>query len=237
MKQPGYLKYLKLKKLQETYGHGKNKRVLVVDTGYCKLDDKDPVISLECPIPDGKGGIDISTKKHGTGVASVIKAICPKATIYTVRCESKDPKLKSYWHAEALDRARYSNIKFDVINMSFAWDSNDPNLYAMIRWFYLAGSKLVAAAGNKAGRYFYPANYLEVTSVGCMYWKDGKPYSGNALGYTILAPGTGVETRVGTLSYTSMAAPVVSAMFALGMSEYQICKWIGSCKPLGEKKK
>jgi subtilisin family serine protease len=161
-----------------------------------------------------------------------------------MRAETNDPNLKSFWHVEALEEAvkiqedaasLNGHVFFDVINMSFAWDNNTLRMANAIENLHNQGSKLVAAAGNKAGRYFYPAAYLEVTAVGCMYWKTGEIYKGNGLGWDIMAPGTGVETRVGTLSYTSMAAPIVSAMFVLGMSEYEINLWLSKCKPLGKK--
>jgi len=114
-----------------------------------------------------------------------------------------------------------------VINMSFGDVVASPLLRDVVQYAYDRGAILVASAGNSAtDAIHYPSGFDETISVGATTPDDGLAgFSNFGATVDVVAPGADVLStapgdRYGNFSGTSAAAPFVSALAALVLSEH-----------------
>ena len=194
-----------------------------VGAGFDMIDDDaDATDDVNGIDDDGDGFVD-EAFGHGTFVAGVIAQIAPDATIIPVRVLDADGGGALHTVVEGIDFAVESGA--DVINMSFGLvaKSDSKALKEALKRARKAGVVVVAAAGNDADDdERYPAAIKNIVSV------TATDSSGTTLaGFSsrgkwvdVAAPGEGVVSAMPGGSYaawdgTSMAAPIVSAQFAL----------------------
>ena len=171
------------------------------------------------------------TVGHGTNVASILAdpaiGLVPDATLVPLKCFSSNSG--SY---TAVIEALYDAVDVyhcDVVNMSLGGTLNDPELAAAVQYALDSGVILIAAAGNISSgstghdRYYYPASYEGVISVGSV--SSAKVISNTSIQNDrvwITAPGKTVPVYAknggySTNSGTSIAAPFVAAAAALAL--------------------
>jgi len=210
-------------------------KVCIIDTGiYFTHDD------LDDNYVGGKDFIDgdnypLDENGHGTMVAGIIGAeentigyigVAPHVSLYAVRIDFSESDVCNAigW---AIDN------EMDVISMSFG-AYEDSSAVGYVIWVaYQQGIVLVAAAGNdNTGPISFPARYDEVIAVGAidennLRWNDGEYGSNYGPVLDFVAPGVGIYTTTNNdiIPYdddtgTSLAAPFVSGIVALILSEY-----------------
>ncbi|OLV19866.1 S8 family peptidase [Deinococcus marmoris] len=217
---------------------GQGIKVAVIDTG---IDLNHPAfLGNLAPASEWKDFVDgDSTPQevkgaaygHGTGVASVILQIAPKATVLPIRVLRPDGSGDVSTVVQAMDWAMKKGAR--VINLSLGSDTPSPALNDMLK---LAASRkivVVASSGNSgdekitypAGNasQFVPSDYL--ISVGSVNARDVKS-SFSTYGYSLnlTAPGERIYTAMpdngaGYWSGTSFAAPMVTGALALALGE------------------
>lgn len=109
----------------------------------------------------------------------------------------------------------------NIINISWGGSAYSVTNQTVIDNAYASGVMIIAAAGNNGqNTTYYPASYNHVVSVGSVTSLDEKSYFSN-YGPTVdlVAPGSSIYSTIPTnkydyLSGTSMAAPIVSSVFA-----------------------
>lgn len=124
-----------------------------------------------------------------------------------------------------------------VINLSLGSEQEDTYLRQAIHYAIGKGSIVVAAAGNDGcDCMLYPARYPEVVAVGALA-TDGNPAGFSSFGSSldIMAPGSSMYTTTwsagapanayGYAAGTSLAAPYISGLLALGRSVQPNASW------------
>lgn len=109
----------------------------------------------------------------------------------------------------------------NIINVSWGGGGYSSTNQTVIDNAYASGVVIIAAAGNNGqNSTYYPASYNHVVSVGSVTSLDEKSYFSN-YGSTVdlVAPGSGIYSTIPNNKYdywsgTSMAAPIVSSVFA-----------------------
>jgi hypothetical protein len=197
---------------------------------------------------------------HGTHVAGTASGVTNNnkgmtslsynVKFISVKCASDNTDGKSLTHAyEGVDYALTAGA--DVINMSFGGAQSSATWEILLSQAQSQGIVLVASAGNdNTDQKFYPAAYNGVISVAATNKNDElASFSNYGNWIDVCAPGVNLYSCLvqsgntyGTLSGTSMAAPVVSALAALikssdlGSSASQIQNAIvGGCKNINAK--
>ncbi|MDD5656413.1 MAG: S8 family peptidase [Elusimicrobia bacterium] len=227
------------------YAEGKGARVAVVDTG----------IFTEHADLKGKvdGGYDAFSKSelrekyqdqngHGTHVAGTIAAsrdgmgvvgVAPRARLYAVRVldENGSGSLSS-----VIDGLVWcANNGIQVANLSLGTSEVSEALHRAVRYAQSRGVVVVAAAGNSGGAVTYPAAYPEAIAVAASDSADKvASFSSRGPEVDFIAPGVDVVSSAmdggfASFSGTSMAAPHVSGMAALAVSQ----GWVGLDGPDG----
>lgn len=202
--------------------------VAVIDSGVS------PHFALKDVVVDYRNfsgdGDQYDTLGHGTHVAGVIGAKSGSAKGIAPEC--KILSLKALGHSgmgslKAVADAVYFAIeaKADIISMSLGSARPDDRLHAAIRDAQSQGAIIVCAAGNDGGAVNYPAAFQETLAVGAVD-KNGTACEFSCRGKEIVvaAPGqditsTWLNDGYATISGTSMAAPFVSGVLALFVSE------------------
>lgn len=169
---------------------------------------------------------------HGTNVASILAdpvlGLVPDATLVPLKCF--DSSSGSY---APIIEALYDAVDVyhcDVVNMSLGGTSNNAKLAAAVQYALDHGVILIAAAGNISSgstgndRYYYPASYDGVISVGAV--SSSSIVSNTSVQNDrvwITAPGKYVPVysksgAYSTNSGTSIASPFVAAAAAMALS-------------------
>ena len=205
--------------------------VAVVDTGVsCRHEDLAANVVTGYDAITGATGCPEDLHGHGTHTAGIVAAVANNgrggagvawgARISPVRVldpngggEDSDVAAGMIWaagHGAA------------VMNMSLGGEWDSPSLRAASAYVIGRGVVLVAAAGNEgSSRLFYPAAYPGVISVGATNSSDRRTDWSNWGGWiTMGAPGETILSTIvgggfGSMSGTSMAAPVVAGVAAL----------------------
>ena len=223
-----------------TFGDGEV-TVAVVDQGF-----KDDHPDLEANVADGHGrdfadGDDdpspdsLADEHHGTHVAGIVAAGTDNgtgiagisnATLLGVRALDESG---SGYTADIADGIQWAaDNGADIINLSLGGGGFTETLQKAVSYAHEKGVLLVAAAGNDGGSVNYPAAYDECMAVSALD-PDGAlaSYSSRGPEIDLAAPGTNVlstwtDDGYSSLSGTSMAAPVVSGIAALVLSEQDL---------------
>jgi hypothetical protein len=145
----------------------------------------------------------------------------------------------SYGNTLSVARAVYYavNRDVDIITISLGSESEDPYLRQAIHYALDRGVFVVAASGNNdCNCIAYPARYPEVFAVGS-HKQNGSPSSFSNYGASldVLAPGENIITTtwsssnasgyVGGVAGTSFAAPYVTGLLSLMLSQQPSASW------------
>ncbi|MBD3290260.1 S8 family serine peptidase, partial [candidate division KSB1 bacterium] len=171
---------------------------------------------------------------HGTSIAGIIAAeannelgiagIAPGCRLLNLRAGTAQGLLEEEDVATAIVYAADNGAR--IINMSFGDIAASPLLQDVMQYAAQNNCVLIASAGNSASdEIHYPSGYNETISVAATNEND-YPASFSNFGTTIdlTAPGRNLKTtnrnnRYGNFSGTSAAAPVVSGVAALLLSQ------------------
>ena len=208
---------------------GAGVKVAVIDTGI-DFEHED------LQVAGGYNAIDnaVSYKDdngHGTHVAGTIAGqddskgvvgVAPDATLYGVKVLSARG---SGTFEGVIDGIQWAvKNKMDVANMSLGASQGTAALGEAIHAARMAGTIIVAAAGNSGGSVGYPAAYPGAIAVAASNSRDQVAYfSSRGPEVDVIAPGVSVEsTYMGggyrSLSGTSMACPHVAGLAALAVA-------------------
>ncbi|WP_273838481.1 S8 family serine peptidase [Halococcus sp. PRR34] len=222
-----------------TYGDGEV-TIAVVDQGI--KDDhpdleatvasdraRDFVDDDDDPYPDS-----LSEEQHGTHVAGIAAAGTnndtgvagiSNATLLSVRALDETGSGSTADIADGIQWAADNDA--DIINLSLGGGFTE-TLQKAVSYAYEEGVLLVAAAGNDSGSVKYPAAYDECVAVSALD-PDGSlaSYSSRGPEIELAAPGTNLlstwtDNGYNSISGTSMAAPVVSGVAALMLSQQKL---------------
>lgn len=216
------------------YTKGEKVRVAIIDTG----------IDLRHHALDGKvdGGYNAITDSeadgsyqddngHGTHVAGTIAAddpqhlfgVAPKARLYAVKVLDADGSGSLSDVVKGIVWA--ANNGMQVANMSLGSANPSDTMQQALRYAKARGVVVVAAAGNSGGAVGYPGAYPETIAVAAADWNDHiASFSSRGPQVKFIAPGVAVYSSMlggdyATLSGTSMAAPHVTGLAALVVSQ------------------
>ncbi len=204
---------------------------------------------------------------HGTHVAGVIAAIpnnqtgvagiAPGVKVLNIKALNGEGWGSAFAIAQGITYATDQGAR--VINLSLGSPETSKPIELAIKYAQEKGVLLVAAAGNDYTHTSFPANYPGVLAVGATDDQDGlASFSNHDENIDVVAPGVdiisttptfmthtmanqGIDSFYSTMSGTSMAAPMVTAMAGLLLSQapqlnpVQLTQLIQStCKNLGD---
>ncbi len=207
----------------ETEGNGED------DDGNGYIDD---IYGYDFVSDDGD---PLDDNGHGTHVAGIIGAlgnnqmgvtgVCWEVTLMAVKAFDENGESDIPTVVQAIHYAVANGAK--IINASWGVDEKSQALQDAIAEARAAGVLFVAAAGNENNdRAFYPAFFPQVLAVGATNDKDQKAYFSNfGPRITVSAPGDNILSTIPNNAYeflsgTSMAAPFVSGLAALILSNH-----------------
>jgi subtilisin len=177
------------------------------------------------------------TLGHGTHVAGVIgarsglaKGIAPGAKLISMKVLGHSGMGSNEAVATAITHA--GEAKVDLVCMSLGCARPDARVHDAIRNITSKGVIVVCAAGNDGGAVNYPAAFTETIAVGAVD-KDGNvcQFSSRGKEIVVAAPGQDITSTwladgYATISGTSMAAPFVTGVLTL---------WVSDAKKTGQK--
>jgi subtilisin len=217
------------------YTEGAGVRVAVIDTG---IDMNQP--DLEGKVDGGYNAILDSESPqsymddngHGTHVSGTIAGlrdgrgvvgVAPKARLYAVKV------LDSEGSGDLSDVIKgiiwCADHGIQVANMSLGAPTPSDIMQKALRYAKARGVIVVAAAGNSGGDVGYPAAYPQTIAVSAMDSNDQiASFSSRGPQVKFIAPGVNIVSSmmggdVGSMSGTSMAAPHVTGLAALVVSQ------------------
>ncbi len=216
------------------YTQGEKVRVAIIDTGI-DLRHK----SLQGKVDGGYNAITDSEADgsyqddngHGTHVAGTIAAndpehlmgVAPKARLYAVKVLDADGSGSLSDVIKGIVWAADHGMQ--VANMSLGSANPSDTMQRALRYAKARGLVVVAAAGNSGGAVGYPGAYPETIAVAASDWNDKiASFSSRGPQVKFIAPGVSVYSSMlggdyATLSGTSMAAPHVTGLAALVVSQ------------------
>ncbi|MBT2571323.1 S8 family serine peptidase [Planococcus sp. ISL-110] len=200
--------------------------VAVLDQGF-DINHQDLANQIVSPYFTSDTGFSVDD--HGTHVAGIIGSsinnyafgagVAPKTSIMPIDVFEDDSAYTSDV-IEGIYQAVWAGA--DIINMSLGSYSYNSQYNNAIQYAYQSGLVIVASAGNdSSSQTRYPASYDNVISVGSTDTYDGSSYFSNwGTDIDIVAPGSSIYStlpynRMGGMSGTSMASPVVAGVAAL----------------------
>lgn len=182
---------------------------------------------------------------HGTHVAGIIAAlpnnetgvagIAPGVSLLNVKALNADGWGSAFAIAQGITYAVDQGAR--VINLSLGSPQASKPIELAIKYAQSKGVLLVAAAGNDFTHTAFPANYPGVLAVGAVDDKDWlAKFSNHDEKISVVAPGVdimsttptfltnnmalnGIESYYSAMSGTSMAAPMVTALAGLLLSQ------------------
>ncbi|HJV44226.1 MAG TPA: S8 family peptidase [Bacillota bacterium] len=212
---------------------GQGIKIGIIDTG------------IDATHPDLRGrmfgGINTADKTspfvdpngHGTHIAGIIAAInnhfgvvgvAPLSHLYSIKAFRADGTALLTDLADAIHWAMNENIQ--ILNMSFGSSETSVTLQKALQAALRHGVIMVASAGNNGKTVDYPAKYSEVFAVGAIQSnKKVAEFSSHGKELNYVAPGVDilstwpVSPYYNSLSGTSMAAPHISAICALLLTQ------------------
>jgi subtilisin family serine protease len=166
---------------------------------------------------------------HGTMTAGLVHLVAPQAKIMPLKAFHSDGTAYSSDILRAIYYAARNGA--NVMNMSFNYTSNSPELAKAIRYANSQGVISVASAGNDGQRTVsYPGGYLGVVDVASTDNNDIQSTFTNygAPPVWLAAPGEGVVTLYPWNTYaagwgTSFSTPLVAGTAALMMGTHGNC--------------
>ncbi|MDB6037069.1 MAG: hypothetical protein JWM99_910, partial [Verrucomicrobiales bacterium] len=178
------------------------------------------------PFDDNKHGSHVSgiigaAGNNGIGIAGV----CWEVSIMSVKAFGSDGSANLSDVLDAIDYAVANGA--NIINASWGLNSRSRSLEDAVMSAEKAGVLFIAAAGNdRTDSPFYPAAYTGVISVAATDGFDQRAsFSNFGTNITVAAPGQDIYSTVPNSTYdflsgTSMAAPHVSGLAALILSDH-----------------
>lgn len=182
---------------------------------------------------------------HGTHVAGVIAAlpnnqtgvagIAPGVKVLNIKALNGDGWGSAFAIAQGITYATDQGAR--VINLSLGSPETSQPIELAIKYAQEKGVLLIAAAGNDYTHTAFPANYPGVLAVGASDTQDGLAnFSNHDENIDVVAPGVeilsttptfmtqtmanqGISSSYSSMSGTSMAAPMVTAMAGLLLSQ------------------
>ncbi|EMA52074.1 serine protease halolysin R4 [Halococcus salifodinae DSM 8989] len=222
-----------------TYGDGEV-TIAVVDQG---IKDDHPDLEATVASDRARDFVDddddpypnsLSEEQHGTHVAGIAAAGTnndtgvagiSNATLLSVRALDETGSGSTADIADGIQWAADNGA--DIINLSLGGGFTE-TLQKAVSYANEEGVLLVAAAGNNSGSVNYPAAYDECIAVSALD-PDGNlaSYSSRGPEIELAAPGTNLlstwtDDGYNSISGTSMAAPVVSGVAALVLSQQKL---------------
>lgn len=209
---------------------GEGVRVAVLDSGV-DSDHPDLQGALEA-VYDMTGGDGEDTSGHGTHCTGLIAAqkntdgvtgVSPGAKVISIKVMGKNNHGTVHMLRDGLRKA--IDLDVDIINLSLGTKTHPgPEIELLLDEAEEKGIVVVAASGNENGPVLFPARFDNVVSVSGIDDNGGKAsFSNHGIENVICAPAvelvsTFTKGRYAKMSGTSMAAPVISGVFALGIS-------------------
>ena len=201
--------------------------VAVLDGGNVARLSQSTVAVLDQSTVAVLDGDHYSAFGHGTMVSGIIHLVAPKAKILPLKSFASDG---SAYSSDILRAIYYAaNNHADVINMSWNYTTNSPELARAINYVSSKGVICVAAAGNSGQQVnVYPGAYKNVVDVASTSNQETPSTFSNygAPPVWLAAPGEGVMTTYPFGTYaagwgTSFSAPLTTGATALMVSMYK----------------
>jgi len=157
-----------------------------------------------------------------------VLGVAPLSKIFSVKAVKKN----GYTDYEYISQGIYACVleECDVINISIGGDKYDVGLHEAVKYAYERNIPIICASGNN-GHLFdinlidYPAKFKETICIGA-YNKDKKIATYSTIGDDLDFVGFGqdvystyLNNEYATLSGTSFAAPYITGLIALYLSE------------------
>ncbi|MGQ5515597.1 S8 family serine peptidase [Halococcus saccharolyticus] len=185
-------------------------------------DDPYPDISADEHHGTHVAGIAAAGTDNATGIAGI-----SNATLLSVRTLDENGVGSTADIADGIQWATDNGA--DIINLSLGGGGYTETLQKSVTYAHQNGVVLVAAAGNDySGPVSYPAAYDECIAVSALDPSGSlAPYSNTGAEIELAAPGTNLlstwtDNDYAPLSGTSMAAPVVSGVAGLVLSQQDL---------------
>lgn len=226
-----------LSRIPETWkvSRGEGVTVMVVDSGHTVHPDLGDNVVFGANFINDEDKFDYTG--HATHVCGTIAAqdnssgvvgVAPECKVITVKALNKNGVSSGMSVIRAL---RYAvEIKPDIVNLSLgSKDHMPPEVRRLIQKLSQMNIPVVCAAGNDGDKInlSYPAGYPETIAVGAYdYKKKVADFSQGGALLDFVAPGvdilsTWTDGRYATLSGSSMSAPFVTGIIALGIAKHR----------------
>ena len=209
---------------------GEGVRIAILDSGV-DSDHPDLQGALE-GVYDMTGGNGEDSTGHGTHCVGLVSAqkntdgvtgVAPRAKVISIKVMGKDNHGTVHMLRDGLRKA--IDLDVDIINLSLGTKTHPgPEVELLLDEAEEKGILVVAASGNENGPVLFPARFDNVVAVSGIDEAGMKAdFSNYGIENVICAPAVGLVStftngRYAKMSGTSMAAPVIAGVFALGIS-------------------